>query len=107
MLACFSIWRLATNMKNLTIKNICEAVGGKLYIPADLAAGLLHARLVPDAMSGRVKLFRLPENKPAVVAADAAVELRQVEARQQGPDHPILRNVPETEYLKFYIFQVV
>ncbi len=40
-------------------------------------------------------------------AADAAVELRQVEARRQGPDHPILWNVPETEYLKFYIFQVV
>ena len=40
-------------------------------------------------------------------AADAAAELRQVEARQQGPDHPILWNVPETDYLKFYIFQVV
>lgn len=40
-------------------------------------------------------------------AADANVSLRQVEARQQGPDHPILWNVPETNYLKFYIFQVV
>lgn len=40
-------------------------------------------------------------------AKDAAVSLRQVEARQQAPDHPILWNVPETGYLKFYIFQVV
>ena len=40
-------------------------------------------------------------------ALDAGVELRQVEARQQAPDHPILWNVPETDYLKFYIFQVV
>jgi len=40
-------------------------------------------------------------------AADAEVSLRQIEARQQGPDHPILWNVPETDYLKFYIFQVV
>ena len=40
-------------------------------------------------------------------AADAGVSLRQIEARQQGPDHPILWNVPETDYLKFYIFQVV
>jgi 23S rRNA (cytosine1962-C5)-methyltransferase len=40
-------------------------------------------------------------------ARDACVELRQVEARQQAPDHPILWNVPETDYLKFYIFQVV
>ena len=40
-------------------------------------------------------------------ARDANVELRQIEARQQAPDHPILWNVPETDYLKFYIFQVV
>lgn len=40
-------------------------------------------------------------------AADACVSLRQIEARQQSPDHPILWNVPETNYLKFYIFQVV
>ena len=41
------------------------------------------------------------------VAKDASVSLRQIEARQQAPDHPVLWNVPETYYLKFYIFQVV
>ena len=40
-------------------------------------------------------------------ASDASVELKQIEARQQAPDHPILWNVPETDYLKFYIFQVI
>lgn len=40
-------------------------------------------------------------------AADAGVFLRQIEARQQSPDHPILWNVEETNYLKFYLFQVV
>lgn len=40
-------------------------------------------------------------------AADACVQLRQIEARQQAPDHPILWNVPETDYLKFYLFQIV
>jgi 23S rRNA (cytosine1962-C5)-methyltransferase len=40
-------------------------------------------------------------------AEDAGVSLRQIEARQQSPDHPILWNVPETGYLKFYIFQIV
>ncbi len=40
-------------------------------------------------------------------AGDAQVSLRQIEARQQAPDHPILWNVPETNYLKFYLFQVV
>ena len=33
--------------------------------------------------------------------------LKQIEARQQSPDHPISWDVPETDYLKFYIFQVV
>ncbi len=40
-------------------------------------------------------------------AEDAGVSLRQIEARQQAPDHPILWNVPETDYLGFYIFQIV
>ncbi len=40
-------------------------------------------------------------------AAEAHVRLRQVEARAQSPDHPILWSAAETYYLKFYIFQVV
>ena len=40
-------------------------------------------------------------------AEDAGVGLRQIEARQQSPDHPILWNVPETDYLKVFIFQIV
>ncbi len=40
-------------------------------------------------------------------AKDAGVQLRQIEDRRQSPDHPILWGVPETEYLKFYLFQVV
>lgn len=40
-------------------------------------------------------------------AADAQVSLRQIECRQQSADHPILWGVEETDYLKFYIFQVV
>ena len=40
-------------------------------------------------------------------AADANVSLRQIECRQQSADHPILWGVEETDYLKFYIFQIV
>ena len=40
-------------------------------------------------------------------AQDAHVQLRRIEYRQQSPDHPVLYNVPETEYLKFYLFQIV
>lgn len=43
----------------------------------------------------------------ADAAHDAGVQLRQIEARQQSCDHPILWGVEETNYLKFYLFQVV
>ncbi len=39
-------------------------------------------------------------------ARDMNVELKQVSFSQQSKDHPILLNVEETNYLKFYIFQV-
>ncbi len=39
-------------------------------------------------------------------AHDARVQLRQVEYRTQGRDHPILPASPETQYLKCGIFQV-
>ncbi len=40
-------------------------------------------------------------------ANDAGVSLKLIELRRQSPDHPTLLNVPETDYLKFYLFQVV
>lgn len=43
----------------------------------------------------------------AQAAKDAHKRLRQVEFRQQAPDHPILWASDASYYLKFYIFQVV
>lgn len=40
-------------------------------------------------------------------AYDAGVHLRLIEQRAQAPDHPVLFGAPQTEYLKFYLFQVV
>ena len=56
--------------------------------------------------------IRYAETNPGKEAAKATHKrLRQVEFRTQGPDHPILwansANVPESYYLKFFIFQVV
>lgn len=39
-------------------------------------------------------------------AKNAHKRLRQVEARTQSPDHPILWAADESYYLKFYIFQI-
>ena len=38
---------------------------------------------------------------------EANVTLKQVSVTQQNGDHPILWNMEETSYLKFYIFQVI
>ncbi len=38
-------------------------------------------------------------------ATDARVDLHQLAVGGQPPDHPILLGVPETEYLKFAVFQ--
>ena len=40
-------------------------------------------------------------------AREAGVSLKQIEARQQSKDHPILWGVEETNYLKFFLFQVI
>lgn len=40
-------------------------------------------------------------------AKSAHKHIRQVEYRQQSPDHPILWSSDESYYLKFYIFQIV
>ena len=40
-------------------------------------------------------------------ARDAGVSLKEIEIRKQAKDHPILWGVPETEYLKFYLFQIL
>lgn len=47
------------------------------------------------------------EGVVAAAARDAGVQLKQLEHRQQAPDHPVLWGVPETDYLKFYLFQVI
>ena len=40
-------------------------------------------------------------------AREAGVSLRLIEERRAAPDHPVLLNVPETDYLKFYLLQIV
>lgn len=37
----------------------------------------------------------------------AGVDIRIIEQRRQAMDHPILINVPETYYLKFFVLQIV
>ncbi len=49
----------------------------------------------------------LLEEAIAEAAHKANVQLKQIELRQQAPDHPIVWGIPETHYLDFLTFQVV
>ena len=59
-----------------------------------------------DEAESRVRVM-LAARAIAEAAHNANVQLRQIEERQQAPDHPILWGVPETHYLDFFVFQVV
>ncbi|MGN1344705.1 MAG: class I SAM-dependent rRNA methyltransferase [Traorella sp.] len=52
----------------------------------------------------RINLF---EEMLKDAANEAHVTLKQVSVTQQNADHPILWNMEETSYLKFYIFQLI
>ena len=54
--------------------------------------------------------FMTPELFAKVIgqaAASTHKRLRQIEFRTQSPDHPIVWNLQESYYLKFYVFQVL
>lgn len=40
-------------------------------------------------------------------ANDAGVSIRIIEQRGAAPDHPVMPAIPETEYLKFFLLQII
>jgi 23S rRNA (cytosine1962-C5)-methyltransferase len=46
------------------------------------------------------------EASVASTAADAARRVRLLERRGAAPDHPVVLNLPETEYLKCLVLEV-
>ncbi|MGN8821560.1 class I SAM-dependent rRNA methyltransferase [Atopobiaceae bacterium HCP3S3_A4] len=55
----------------------------------------------------RFMTTKLLEEAIAEAAHNANVQLKQIELRQQAPDHPILWGMPDTHYLDFLTFQIV
>lgn len=47
------------------------------------------------------------EEMLADAARDANVSLKLIEARRQSPDHPVVFGIPDSDYLKFYLFQII
>ena len=42
-----------------------------------------------------------------IASVDARRTLRQITSFSQGADHPIISTIPETEYLKGFLFELV
>ncbi len=47
------------------------------------------------------------EKMLAEAAAESGKTVRQVEVKTQAPDHPALLSADETQYLKFYVLQII
>ena len=41
------------------------------------------------------------------IPLDAGVGLKLIEERRAAPDHPVAMAIEETDYLKFYLLQIV
>ena len=67
----------------------------------------LHVTLVASVLYLQLRFAKGRRGKTRERLADAHRQLRQIEVKQQAPDHPILWGVPETNYLKFFLFQVI
>jgi 23S rRNA (cytosine1962-C5)-methyltransferase len=60
-------------------------------------------RRVANAVDG----FERDETEILEAAIDAGVVLRRRAVYSQAPDHPVIINIPETEYLKGFAFEVL
>jgi len=47
------------------------------------------------------------EGSAVAAAIDARVTLRRIHLFEQGPDHPVIPQIPETQYLKGYAYEVL
>ena len=84
----------------------CSTMGEALSLGA-MAVNAGYANQVLAMASSHFATAEKFEAMLRSAAHDAGVQLRQIESRQQSCDHPILWGVDETDYLKFYLFQVV
>lgn len=87
-----NIQKAITGYKEINLR------GMKLVKPGGFLVSASCTNLVPPEMFLDII---------GMAAKDAKRTLRQVEWRTQASDHPILWNVPSTQYLKFLIVQVM
>ena len=87
--------------------NVRNATRGYTAINRDGMRLVRHGGFLATCSCSHFMTRELFENMLREAAREAHVRIRQVEARAQSPDHPVLWTAAESYYLKFYILQVV
>ena len=94
------------------IKYYSDQVGFENYIYSTVQYAIWNANggvdangnKLGDTLKGSTQLNTLYQYLIKEAAKAVHKRLRQIEFKTQSPDHPILWNMSETEYLKFYLF---
>lgn len=66
-----------------------------------------HGGFLASCSCSHFMTKELFEDMLRAVAKEAHVQIRELERRAQSPDHPILWSAGDSEYLKFFIMQVL
>ena len=88
-------------------KTVDRAYGGYKRINMQAMKVLRKGGYLITCSCSRYMEAGLFEDMLKEAAAEAEVLLKQVAVTQQNADHPILWNMNESYYLKYYVFQVL
>ncbi len=88
-------------------KTVMKAYNGYKRINKQAMQVLRNGGYLATCSCSRYMECSLLEKMLRESASEVGVTLKQISVTQQNADHPILWNMEESNYLKFYIFQVV
>ena len=88
-------------------KTVMKAYNGYKRINKQAMQVLRNGGYLATCSCSRYMECSLFEEMLRESALETGVSLKQISVTQQNADHPILWNMEESNYLKFYIFQVV
>ena len=88
-------------------KTVSNAKGGYLELNTLAMRLLPRGGFLATASCSHFMTAAMFREMLVTAARDAGVGIKLVEERRQSPDHPILLCADETEYLKFFILQII
>ncbi len=88
-------------------RTVDHAYHGYLEINEKAMNALRHGGYLVTCSCSRYMETKLFEQMLKEAATNQHVKLKQISVTQQNADHPIVWNMDETSYLKFYMFQII